>query len=116
MGDWIGKYVIVRSRDQGVVCGVLETLTPQPGGLACAELREASQIHNWRGGALTLFEASIRGFGVASISEPVERVMVLGVCGVLPCTAEAEANLREWRTAKSAGSSGSPRPAAKRRG
>jgi hypothetical protein len=93
----IGEYVIVRSRDQGVVCGVLRVLTPQPGGLACAELTEASQIHNWQGDTNTLFEAALRGFGVARISEPVPRVMVFGVCGVLPCTPEAEANLREHR-------------------
>jgi hypothetical protein len=93
----IGEYVIVRSRDQGVVCGVLKVLTPQPGGLACAELTEASQIHNWQGDTNTLFEAALRGFGVARISEPVARVMVFGVCGVLPCTPEAEANLRQPR-------------------
>ena len=116
MGGYVGEYVIVRSRDQGVVCGVLETLTPLPGGLAVAELREASQVHNWRGGVLTLFEASLRGFGVASISEPVQRVLVFGVCGVIPCTAEAERNLREWRTGTSAGSSASPPRATKRRG
>ena len=112
----IGKYVIVRSRDQGVVCGVLQTLTPQPGGLACAVLAEASQIHNWRGGVITLFEASLRGFGTATISEPVAEVMVFGVCGVLPCTAESEANLRQWRTAKSAENSTSPRPGTRRSG
>lgn len=95
--DVIGRYVIVRSREQGVVCGVLKTLTPQPGGLACAELAEASQIHNWQGGVNTLFEASLRGFGVACISEPVAEFMIFGVCGVLPCEPEAEANLRQHR-------------------
>ena len=93
----IGRYVIVRSRDQGVVCGVLKTLTPQPGGLACAELAEASQIHGWSGGVNTLFEASLRGFQEARISEAVPEVVVFGVCGVLTCSKEAEANLREAR-------------------
>lgn len=93
----IGRYVILRSRDQGVVCGVLKTLTPQPGGLACAELEDASQIHHWQGGVNTLFEASLRGFGVARISEPVAEFMIFGVCGVFPCTPEAEANLRQHR-------------------
>ena len=97
----IGRYVILRSREQGVVCGVLRTLTPQPGGLACATLSEASQIHNWQGGVNTLFEASLRGFGVARISEPVPNFMMFGVCGTWVCTPEAEENLREhrWNTA-----------------
>lgn len=103
----IGEYVIVRTRDQGVVCGVLRVLTPQPGGLACAELTEASQIHGWNEGVNTLFEASLHGFGSARISEPVGRVMVFGVCGVLPCTAEAAENLREHRWNERPGSSGS---------
>ena len=112
----IGKYVIVRSRDQGVVCGVLQTLTPQLSGLACAVLAEASQIHNWRGGVVTLFDVAIHGFGVATISEPVAEVMVFGVCGVIPCTTKAEDNLRQWRTGKSAESSTLPRPGTRRRG
>lgn len=112
----IGRYVIVRSRDQGVVCGVLETLTPQPGGLACAVLSEASQVHNWQGGVLTLFESSIHGFGIATISERVESVIVFGVCGVLPCTPKAESNLRESRIRSAPASSGSPPSTTKRRG
>jgi hypothetical protein len=93
----IGRYVILRSREQGVVCGVLRSLTPQPGGLACAELDAASQVHNWQGGVNTLFEASLRGFGVARISEPVDGFTMFGVCGVWACTPEAEANLRNHR-------------------
>lgn len=117
MGDYIGRYVIVRSRDQGVVCGVLRALTPQPGGLACAELEEASQIHNWQDGeTITLFEAALHGFGTATISQQMDRVLVFGVCGVLPCTETAEANLRQPRTRASAPSSGSTQAAAKRRG
>lgn len=110
----IGLYCIVRSRDQGVVCGVVETVTPMPGGLACAVVREASQVHGWSNGANTLFEAANRGFGNARISEPaVNPVTIYGVCGVLPCTPEAEANLRQHRWNKPYASSGS-RPRATR--
>lgn len=112
----IGEYVIVRSRDQGVVCGTLLTLTPQPGGLACAELADASQIHGWRGGVNTLFEASLRGLGDARISERVARVMVFGICGVLPCTIEAKGNLQQVRWNKSPVNLDSPQPAMRRRG
>ena len=112
----IGEYVIVRSREMGVVCGVLLTLTPQPGGLAAAELGEASQVHGWADGANTLFEASLHGLGNARISEQVQRVMVFGVCGVLPCTEEAEANLRQHRWNEPAGSSTSLHSESKRSG
>jgi hypothetical protein len=93
----IGKFVIVRSRDQGVVCGILETLA-LGGAQAVATLRDARQIHGWRSGEIkTLFEASLRGFDIARISEAVEEMILIGACGVLPCTPEAEENLRQSR-------------------
>lgn len=116
MSEWIGEYVIVRTRDSGVSCGILKTLTPQPGGLACAVLTEASRIHGWSGGVNTLFEMSLRGPDVARISEQVELIMIFGVCEVLPCTKEAEENLRCPRWNESRGNSTSPLPATRRRG
>lgn len=93
----LGEFVIVRSREQGVVCGTLKSLTPQPGGLACAEMTDARQIHGWTDGANTLFEMSLRGCGNARISEPVKIATIFGVCGVLVCEPEAIANLSHSR-------------------
>lgn len=112
----LDRFVIVRTREQGVVCGTLKTLTPQPGGLACAELTDARQIHYWSDGANTLFEMCVRGCGTARISEPVPEVMVFGVCGVLPCSTEAEVNLSQSRWNAAYDPSRSPRRATKPRG
>lgn len=105
----LGEFVICRSRDQGVVCGFLKTLTPQPGGLFAAELTEARQVHWWNE-ANTLFELSLRGGGQMRLSEPVELILMAGVCGVLPCTTEAQENLRQSRWNESYNPSRSPRP------
>lgn len=96
----IGQFVIVRSRDQGVVCGVLRVEVD-----AVVELSDARQIHSWADGARTLFEMSLYGCGTARISEPVERIRVREWCGIIPCTPEAEANLRQSRWNKPAKSS-----------
>jgi hypothetical protein len=88
----LGQFVIVRSREQGVVCGVLK----EQSGRAIV-LDDARQIHAWSDGANTLFEMSLRGCGSARISEPVETILILEACGVIPCTAEAEENLRQSR-------------------
>lgn len=112
----IGEYVIVRTRESGVTCGVLKTLTPQPGGLACAVLTEASRIHYWQDGCNTLMEMSLRGPGMARISEPVKKIMIFGVCEVLPCEPEAEENLRNCRWNARHESSASPQRATKRSG
>jgi len=111
----LGDFVIVRSRDQGVVCGYLKTLVPQPGGLFAAELTEARQVH-WWSGANTLFEMSLRGANEMRLSEPVELVLVAGVCGVLPCKPEAEANLRTSRWGTSYADSASTPPPKHKRG
>lgn len=111
----IGEYVIVRTRESGVTCGVLKTLTPQPGGLACAVLAEASRIHYWKD-ANTLMEVSLRGPGIARISEPVSQIMIFGVCEVLLCEKKAEKNLRNHRWNKPHESSDSHRQATKQPG
>lgn len=100
----IGKFVIVRSRDQGVVCGVLRTLAGR-----AVELDDARQIHSWSDGANTLFEMSLRGVGQARISEPIPEILILDVCGVIPCSPEAEENLRQSRWNTPFDASASPR-------
>ena len=112
MSELLGRFVICRSRDQGVVCGYLKILLPGPDGLAMAELTEARQIHGWQGGVNTLFEAANQGFGVARISEPLENDFTMfGVCGVMPCTRKAEENLKQSRWNTSCESSRPRRPA-----
>ena len=113
------QFVIVRSRDQGVVCGYLVALNPQPGGLAAAELREARQLHQWtqENKYYTLFEVANEGPDEARISAPIEggNFTVFGVCGVYPCTERAIVRLTEARWNARASSSGGGRPAKTRR-
>lgn len=96
----IGEFCIVRSREQGVVCGVIRGVAGR-----AVELADARQIHGWTKGTApnwsrqinTLFEASLYGLGNARISEPVAAVLLLEACGVIPCTPEAEENLKQSR-------------------
>jgi hypothetical protein len=106
----IGRFVIVRSRDQGVVCGVLRAISGR-----AVELDGARQIHGWSDGANTLFEMALRGCGTARISEPVAEILILDVCGVIPCTPVAERNLKQSRWNRSFDASASPRPRPKSR-
>lgn len=106
----IGDFVIIRSRDQGVVCGYLVSLLPQPGGLACAELREARQLHQWsqENRYYTLFEVANFGPDEARISDPLAAGLftIFGVCGVYPCTETARERLTQSRWNKRYGNSG----------
>ena len=106
----LGKFVIVRSRDQGVVCGVLRAIAGR-----AVELDDARQIHSWSDGANTLFEMSLSGCGQARISEPIPEILILDVCGVIPCSPKAERNLRQSRWDKSFDASVSSRAPRKSR-
>lgn len=100
----IGKFCIFRSRDQGVVTGYLRCMAGRN-----AEVEQARQVHYWTG-ANTLFEMSLSGCGSARISEPVAEILILDVCGVIPCTPEAEKNLTQSRWNEDYNSSASSRP------
>lgn len=89
----IGEFVIVRSRDQGVMVGELIAVS----GTA-VELNKPRQLYGWQDGANTLCEVSVNGVGFASISEPsAGRVLILNACGVYQCTKKAKANLSQSR-------------------
>lgn len=89
---FVKEFCIFRSRDQGVVCGVLLEMSGR-----AATISEARQIHYWEG-ANTLFEMANHGCGNARISEPSELpFMILDICGVYQCTPEATKNLRQSR-------------------
>jgi len=107
----IGRFVIVRSRDQGVVCGTLRAAAG-----TCVELTDARQVHWWGDGANTLFEMSLRGCGQARISEPVAEILILNACGVIPCEPAAVENLTQSRWNESYKASASRPRAAKQRG
>ena len=85
----IGQYVIVRSRDQGCMCGHYN-------GHAGREVRllEARQIYSWSGNRLTLCDfAVVPGECNLSRIVPGESVM-LEACGIIPATPEVAEYLK----------------------
>lgn len=83
------SYVIVRSRDQGVMCGYLEKIEGRQ-----VTLREARQLWSWDGKALCLPDISLHGIrGTARMSAATPVVIFLEACGVLPCTEAAAKSL-----------------------
>lgn len=82
-------YVIVRCRDAGVHCGVLQNNTGRT-----VELTEARRIWSWKD-RLTLNEIANHGVGRGSrVAERVKQIRLLEACEIIECTEEAEGNLR----------------------
>lgn len=84
----VGKYVLVRTYSAGVHCG---TLVSRDGKEVV--LKDASRIWSWSG-ANTLSEISLTGCADSSrISKQVPEIMLIEAIEVIPCSAEAQANL-----------------------
>jgi len=114
--NYFDRFCIVRSRDQGVVCGIVRAVAGRT-----VELSDARQIHYWSTAAdgktlYTLFEVSLYGAGVARISQPIEEFTMMDACGIYPCTPEAEEDLSQSRWNASFVRSESPPRAKKQRG
>lgn len=95
----ISKFVVVRTRNAGVHCGILRQC--HTGQCTVVELAQARRVWRWRG-ANTLHELALHGASQdwTRISKPVEEIFLSEVIEVIPCTSEAEANLRQSRWAK----------------
>jgi len=90
----IGKFIILRTRDSGVHCGVLVSQAGQ-----VVELHNSRRIWRWRG-ANTLNELSVNGASMTDytrISDPVESIIILDGLECIPCTEKARANLEVSR-------------------
>ena len=91
----IGRYVIVRCRDAGVHAGTLESAE----GRSCT-LTEARRLWYWKvlkGAGDFLNGISLKGLASGSkVSAPVERLLLTENCEVIPCTSEAEQNIRSF--------------------
>ncbi len=84
-----GQYVIVRSRDQGCVCGEYRSHHGRE-----VVLSKARQLFSWEGARLTLFDfAMIPGQWRLSREAPGEVVM-LEASGITPTTPDIETFLR----------------------
>jgi len=85
----IGQYVIVRTRDQGCVCGEYQQHVGRE-----VVLTNARQIYRWNGNRLTLFDvAEIPG--ECRLSTTIQgEVTLLEACGIIPTSPEVERHLR----------------------
>lgn len=87
-----GHYSVVRTYSAGVHVGIV---TVRAGSEVI--LSQARRIWSWKG-ANTLHEIALRGVGSGSrVSEEVDGVLLTGVIEIIPCTADAERNLRAAR-------------------
>ena len=85
----IGEYVVVRSRDQGCVCGEYRGHVGRE-----VTVSNARQIYRWNGQRLTLFDVAAIP-GECRLSATIEtEVTLLEACGIIICTPEVERYLR----------------------
>ena len=87
----LGQYVIVRSKDQGCVCGEYRGHTGRE-----VVLTQARQMFSWDGERLTMFDvATVPGDLRISrtVTDPAG-VLLLEACGIIPVTPEVENRLR----------------------
>ncbi len=87
----IGRYVLVRCRDAGVHCGVLESHN----GRECV-LTEARRLWYWKpvSGA---FLSSVAETGLndsSKVGEPQSRIHLTENCEIAQCSTVAEASIR----------------------
>lgn len=88
----IGEYVIVRCRDAGVHCGVLESTD----GRQCV-LTESRRLWYWKVKGSGDFLNAIAISGVhedSKLSAPVDRIHLTENCEIIQCSKEASKVLR----------------------
>lgn len=73
-------YVCVRSKDQGVVWGILVWRS----GRECC-IREARQQYSWSDNATTLFDVIKKGPKITNLrlSETIEEIEMTEICGIM---------------------------------
>lgn len=87
----IGKYVLVRCRDAGVHCGVLESYN----GRQCV-LTEARRLWYWKPktGAFLSSVAEVGLDSSSKVGEPQRRIHLTENCEIAQCSTEAEGSIR----------------------
>lgn len=89
--EFIGKYVIVRADRAGVFAGTL--LEKEGTEVVMTDVR---RIWYWDGAA-SLSQLAISGTlkpATCKFPAPLEKILVLGVVEVIPCTKEAEKSIK----------------------
>lgn len=93
--DWIGKFVIVRTRDAGVHAGILKSRSDRE-----CELTEARRMWRWRvkdNAGISLSDVAVHGLDKKDtrISAPVD-ILLTENCEIIACTPDAQANITEF--------------------
>lgn len=94
MNELIGKYVIVRTVYAGVHAGVLKSISAD----GIVEMTDSRRVHYWNGAA-SLSQMGIDGIGdkeTSRVAMALEYVMIREWIEIIPCTKEAEADLRNF--------------------
>lgn len=94
---WIGKFVIVRTRDAGVHAGVLKSRSDRE-----CELSEARRLWRWRvkgNAGISLSDVGVHGLDSKDtrISAPVD-ILLTENCEIIACSPEAQASITEFAT------------------
>ena len=93
---FVGRFVIIRSRNAGVHSGVLKSVDG-----ASATLTNARRLWRWRG-ANTLNEVALHGVSTdwTRNSESVAEISIVDICEIIPCSDKARASLEVSQWAK----------------
>jgi len=94
---WIGKFVIVRTRDAGVHAGVLRSRD----GRQC-ELAESRRLWRWRvngNKGITLSDLAVHGLDTRDTRVGAAVTLVLTEnCEIIACSPEAAENIAQFPT------------------
>ena len=88
--SFIGKYVIIRTRDAGVHVGYLKKYQNRE----CI-LTESRRLWYWEG-SFTLNGVANKGFKTAKMPLAVDEILILEIAEIIPCTEKAKKQLIGW--------------------
>jgi hypothetical protein len=94
--EYVGKYCIIRSREQGVMTGYVVEIGGNNG--RTVKLKQARQIYRWSSKFVLVELAAFgpRNTAEQRYSEPsTEPVLMLEACGVIPCSDIAAQMIRD---------------------
>lgn len=93
MQNFIGKYVILRTENAGVHCGVLSEYDST---IRHAMLSNARRIYYWEG-AFTLSAVSSYGIKDGKISVLLPEIIVNQIIELIPCSEKSEDCLKNFK-------------------
>lgn len=93
--EWIGKYVVVRTRDAGVHAGILKSRD----GRSC-ELTESRRLWYWKVADKGAFLSGVATLGLdpaSKVGAPIDVVLTEN-CEIIACTQQAAQSIAQAPT------------------